>query len=53
MNEKIMTEAVEAIEETIHDGWTFEGALEHYAELFGVSQSDLRHEWNLLKEDCK
>lgn len=46
-----MKEAVEAIAEALADGGTFEHNLQHYADLFEVSESDLRHEWNLLKED--
>jgi len=52
--ERTLKEAVEAIAEDVADNEaSFEWSLQHYAELFEVREDDLRHEWNLLRADCR
>jgi hypothetical protein len=49
----IFAEAVDAIAADMRDnGVSFEGSLDHYAELFEITPDALRHEWNLRKEDA-
>lgn len=43
--------AVEAMREDVDNGTSFQGALEHYSLLYGISEDALRHEWNLREED--
>lgn len=50
-NDRVFSEAVQAMSEDMDSGNSFEGALEHYASLFEISESALRHEWNLRKGD--
>lgn len=50
-NEVFFDEAVQAIREDIQQGTSFEGSLSHYADLFEIEESALRHEWNLQNED--
>ena len=50
-NEVFFDEAVQAIREDIQQGTSFEGSLSHYADLFEIEESALRHEWNLQNGD--
>ena len=50
-NAVFFDEAVQAIREDIQQGTSFEGSLSHYADLFEIEESALRHEWNLQNGD--
>lgn len=46
-------DAIQAIREDLREGTSFDGSLSHYADLFKIDPSALRHEWNLQNEDCR
>lgn len=52
-NAGTFSDAIAYMTEDIDDGDSFEFALEHHAELFGIDREALRYEWNLVKEDCR